>query len=154
MIEIRPALFPEDIPAVRAVFREYIGSVSVNLEFQDYETELAGLPGNYLPPDGRLMLAWNGGKVVGCVALRRIDEITCEMKRVYVTPQARGEKLGRRLVEIILDEARAAGYARICLDVLPEFTAAKWLYRSLGFQPAPAVTFNPVPGTEFLALDL
>lgn len=154
MIEIRPAHFPKDGDVVKTIFLEYIKSVSVNLDFQEYETELAALPGNYLAPDGRLILAWMDGKAVGCAALRRFDKTTCEMKRVYVRPQVRGEKLGRRLVETILNEARTAGYSRICLDVLPEFVTAKVLYRSLGFVPAAAVTFNPVPGTEFLALDL
>ncbi len=76
------------------------------------------------------------------------------MKRVYVRPEARGENLGRRLIERILDEARTAGYSRICLDVLPEFAAAQRIYESLGFQTAEPVTFNPVPGTKYLALEL
>ena len=88
--------------------------------------------------------------VVGCAAFREVDATTCEMKRVYVRPAARGEQLGRRLVQHLLQDARAAGYARMCLDVLPEFKAAQQLYLSLGFTPAPPATFNPVPGTLFL----
>ena len=154
MIDIRHACFPEDLEAVNSIFREYVASASVSLEFQDYEAEFAGLPGKYAAPQGRLLLAWRGTTAVGCVALREVDVQTCEMKRVYVRPQARGEKLGRRLVERILEEARSAGYARMCLDVLPEFVAARHLYASLGFTPTAPVTFNPVAGTAFLGLDL
>jgi putative acetyltransferase len=154
MTDIRPANFPDDLAQVVAIFREYIASPSVDLGFQDYEAEFAGLPGKYAPPDGCLLLAWKWQAVVGCAALRRVDANTCEMKRVYVRPNARGENLGRRLVESILAEARAAGYSRICLDVLPEFTAAQRIYESLGFLPAAPVAFNPIPGTKFLALVL
>lgn len=155
MPHIRKAQFPQDLGHVVAIFREYVSSPRASLDFQDYEAEFAALPGKYAAPEGCLLLAWkDDGAVVGCAALRRIDDRTCEMKRVYVRPAARGESLGRRLVERIVEEARAAGYARICLDVLPEFTAAQGLYESMGFQPAPPVTFNPVPGTQFLGLDL
>lgn len=154
MIEITHAEFPDDLEHVVAIFREYVASPSVSLDFQDYEAEFAGLPGKYAAPDGRLLLAWKEGAVVGCAALRRVDAESCEMKRVYVRPTARGEGLGRRLVDSILGEARAAGYSRICLDVLPEFTVAQGIYESLGFRPASPVSFNPVPGTRFLALEL
>jgi putative acetyltransferase len=154
MSEIKPANFPEDLEHVIAILREYIASPRVSLAFQNYEAEFAALPGKYAAPEGRLLLAWKGPVVVGCAALRRVDGSTCEMKRVYVRPDARGESLGRRLIERILDEARAAGYSRICLDVLPDFSAAQRIYESLGFQPAAPVTFNPVPGTRYLALEL
>ena len=154
MSEIKPANFPDDLEHVIAILREYITSPRVSLAFQNYEAEFAALPGKYAAPDGRLLLAWKGQAVVGCAALRRVDETTCEMKRVYVRPDARGENLGRRLIESILAEARAAGYSRICLDVLPEFSAAQRIYESLGFLPAEPVTFNPVPGTKYLALEL
>jgi GNAT superfamily N-acetyltransferase len=154
MIDIKPAVFPDDLKHVIAILREYVASPSVSLAFQNYEAEFAALPGKYAPPGGCLLLAWKGSAVVGCAALRRVDETTCEMKRVYVRPAARGENLGRLLVESILAEARAQGYARICLDVLPEFSAAQRIYESLGFLPAEPVAFNPVPGTKFLALEL
>jgi putative acetyltransferase len=92
--------------------------------------------------------------VVGCAALRRVDEASCELKRVYVRPAARGKSIGRSLVDSMIREARLAGYSRMCLDVLPEFVAAQKLYESLGFVPAEPVSYNPVPGTKFLALDL
>ena len=136
------------------IFREYVLSPSVNLDFQDYENEFKGLPGKYAEPDGRILLAWDHDAVVGCAALRRVNSTTCELKRVYVQPGARGHHLGRLLVERMISEARAENYATMCLDVLPEFVAAQQLYASLGFHPAPAVSYNPVPGTKFLALDL
>lgn len=154
MTEIKPACFPQDLERVVAIFREYIVSPSVSLDFQDYEPEFASLPGKYAAPQGRLLLAWKDGVVVGCAALRKVDDYTCEMKRVFIRSTARGEGLGRRLIERILTEAKAAGYARICLDVLPEFTAAQAIYRSLGFVPAAPVAPNPVAGTQFLGLDL
>ncbi|MCB4366684.1 GNAT family N-acetyltransferase [Hydrogenophaga taeniospiralis] len=154
MSEIKSAHFPEDHERVVSIFREYVTSPTADLGFQNYETEFASLPGKYAEPDGCVLLAWNGDAVVGCAALRRIDEHTGEMKRVYVRPVARGENLGRRLVVQILETAHQMGYARICLDVLPEFTAAQRLYMSLGFRPSTPVSFNPVPGTLFLALEL
>jgi putative acetyltransferase len=154
MTHIKRARFPEDLDAVNAIFREYIGSASVSLDFQNYEDELANLPGKYAAPRGGLFLAWHADSVVGCACFREVNGETCEMKRVYVRPVVRGQNIGRRLVERILDESRPAGYTRICLDVLPEFKAAQQLYESLGFAAAPPVTFNPVPGTKFLGLDL
>lgn len=151
---IRHAVFPTDLQDVISIFREYVSSPTVSLDFQQYEAEFADLPGKYAAPEGRLLLAHEAGAVLGCAALRRVDESTCEMKRVYVRPSARGRNLGRLLVEAILREAKLAGYARICLDVLPEFTAAQQIYETMGFVPAEPVSFNPVPGTKFLALSL
>ena len=154
MIDIKSADFPEDLIAVVAIFREYVASPSASLDFQDFEPEIAALPGKYAAPDGRLLLVWEGSAVVGCAALRRVERNVCEMKRVYIRPAARGKGLGRRLIERILAEAREAGYSRICLDVLPEFRTAHDIYKSLGFRPAQPISFNPVPGTQFLGLDL
>ncbi len=153
-IAIRPAGIPADLGAVTAIFREYVASPTVSLAYQDYETEFADLPGKYAEPDGRILLAWLDGAVVGCAALRRVDGERCELKRVYVRPAARGRRIGRLLVERMIREARKAAYATMCLDVLPEFAAARQLYARLGFVPAPPVSHNPVPGTAFLALDL
>ena len=111
-------------------------------------------PGADLDALSRELLAVVEGRVVGCAALRRVEDGTCELKRVYVRPVARGMDLGRKLVEEMLRVAREAGYRRMCLDVLPEFVAAQRLYESLGFVTAEPVSFNPVPGTRFLALDL
>ena len=154
MTDIRPAENPRDLDVVRSLFREYAASLNVDLCFQNFEAELAGLPGKYEPPQGRLLLAWSGAEPVGCIALRPLDGSACEMKRLYVRPQARGEQLGRRLAERICAEARAAGYQRICLDTIPAMTAAIKLYQSLGFKPIEPYIFNPVPGAIYLALEL
>lgn len=154
MLIIRQALFPTEREDVISIFREYVSTPVVNLDFQGYEAEFAELPGKYAAPEGRLLLAREEGAVMGCAALRRVNASTCEMKRVYVRPVARGQNLGRLLVEAILSEAKLAGYSRICLDVLPEFTAAQKLYESMGFEHSEPVSFNPIPGTKFLALAL
>ena len=153
-IEIRNAELPRELAAVRKLFREYADSLSTDLCFQNFEAELAGLPGKYCPPKGRLLLACKDAEAVGCVALRPLEENACEMKRLYVQPHVRGEKLGRRLVDRICQEARNAGYSRICLDTLPDMAKAIRLYLDVGFQPIDPYVFNPISGAIFLALDL
>lgn len=154
MVAILRARFPSDVHEVASIFREYVASPTVSLDFQDYEREFADLPGKYAEPQGRVLLAWQQGAVVGCAALRRVNGSTCELKRVYVRPGVRGSNIGRQLVEHMIREAQGERYAIMCLDVLPEFVAAQHLYESLGFKPAEAVSHNPVPGTKFLALSL
>jgi putative acetyltransferase len=154
MAELRQARFPADHAAVLEIFTEYVTSPSVSLDFQGYAEEFASLPGKYAPPEGRLLLAVERDRVLGCAALRKVDDRICEMKRLYVRPEARGMALGRSLAEAIVEEARAAGYAEMRLDVLPEFEAARQVYRSMGFVPADAVSHNPIPGTAFLGLNL
>jgi ribosomal protein S18 acetylase RimI-like enzyme len=151
MIDIRPARIPDDLPQVRQLFRAYAEGLGFDLAFQDFEAEVAALPGKYAEPAGRLLLAWRGDQAIGCVALRPVDATTAEMKRLYVRPGARGGQLGRRLAERICDEARAAGYARICLDTIPSMAAAVALYRSLGFEPTAPYVYNPFPEALFLA---
>lgn len=153
-IELRTAELPRDLPEVRRLFREYADGLGIDLAFQDFEAELASLPGKYAPPAGRIVLAWRGAEAVGCVALRPLDDSTCEMKRLYLRPEARGVQLGRRLAERICAEARAAGYARICLDTIPSMAAAVALYTSLGFKSTAPYVFNPVPDALFLAREL
>ncbi|NYT61289.1 GNAT family N-acetyltransferase [Alcaligenaceae bacterium] len=154
MITIQAAKFPNDLAIVRGLFCEYAKSLNIDLGFQDFDTELATLPGKYEPPAGRIMLALKGSNVAGCVALRPIDGKTCEMKRLYVRPSCRGEQLGRTLATRICQEARAAGYAKICLDTLSTMTAARQIYTDLGFKATEPYVFNPIPGAVFLALDL
>jgi GNAT superfamily N-acetyltransferase len=149
-----PAHTPARIEAVRALFLEYAGSLGVDLGFQDFDEELRRLPGEYAPPHGRLLLAEDGSTAVGCVALRRIDAATCEMKRLYVAPAARGTGLGRRLALAVIDLARGLGYARMRLDTLPSMDKAQALYQQLGFRPIPPYRVNPVPGAKFLELEL
>jgi ribosomal protein S18 acetylase RimI-like enzyme len=152
--ELRPARGQADLAAVRLLFREYQLGLGIDLCFQDFDRELATLPGAYAPPRGRLVLAVSGGEPAGCVALRPLGGEDCEMKRLYVRPAFRGFALGRRLAEHVIGEARATGYRRLLLDTLPSMSAAQALYRSLGFVPAPPYTHHAVPGTLFLALDL
>jgi len=141
---IRPAQ-PTDLEAVRGMLREYSESLQVDLSFQDFEAELADPLGYY-----ELVLLADDG----CVALRQIDELTCEMKRLYVRSVGRRGGLGRRLAEAVISEARRRGYRRMLLDTLPEMTAAQALYRSLGFRETKPYRHNPVPGAAFLELEL
>lgn len=154
MAEISEARFPEDLAVVREIFRDYAQSLGIDLAFQNFEAELAALPGKYSAPNGRVLLAREQGHVVGCVALRPMGEGACEMKRLYVRPQGRGLGLGRRLAEAVCTTARDAGYRCIRLDTIPTMTAAQDIYRALGFQPIPAYVFNPIEGTRYLELDL
>ncbi|MBP0593342.1 GNAT family N-acetyltransferase [Paraburkholderia sp. LEh10] len=154
MAQIQPARFPEDIDAVRTIFREYAESLGVDLGFQSFDAELAALPGKYAPPGGIILLAWREEELVGCAALRPFEHDICEMKRLYVRPAGRGQQLGRRLAQAILHAAREAGYRKMRLDTLPTMQAAQRLYASLGFRPISAYVFNPIEGTRFLELDL
>ncbi len=147
----------DHLKAARLLFEEYAASLGFDLGFQDFEAELAELPGAYAPPRGRLLLAFSdrrGGRTAGCVALREIEEGVCEMKRLYVRPDFRALRLGRALAEAVIAEAREIGYSHMRLDTVPSMGRAQDLYRSLGFREIPPYRFNPVPGTAFLELRL
>jgi ribosomal protein S18 acetylase RimI-like enzyme len=135
-----------DVEAARVLFREYAAGLGVDLSFQDFEAELTDPLDFY-----ELVLLEESG---GCVALRRIDHETCEMKRLYVRPGARGSGLGRRLAEAVIEEARVRGYRRMLLDTLPTMAAARALYATLGFRETEPYRFNPIEGTTFLELFL
>jgi ribosomal protein S18 acetylase RimI-like enzyme len=143
----------EHVPAVRALFEEYAAALDVDLGFQDFQRELAELPGEYVPPGGRLLLALDP-EPAGCVALRPYEPGVCEMKRLYVRPAYRGSGLGRTLAEAIVAAGREAGYERMRLDTMPTMEAARGLYRSLGFAEIEAYRFNPVHGTTYFELRL
>jgi ribosomal protein S18 acetylase RimI-like enzyme len=142
------------IEEARTLFKEYSDATGVDLCFQNFEQELASLPGDYAPPTGRLILAYDGEEAAGCVALRRVDDAVCEMKRLYVRPGFRGTGLGRTLAERIVGEAREMGYGRMRLDTLPSMGSAIALYRSLGFREIEPYRFNPVEGTLYMELEL
>lgn len=154
MTAIRPARFPEDLEPVRQIFREYADSLGIDLCFQGFESELAGLPGKYAEPRGRVLLATEKQQVIGCVAMRPLEGAVCEMKRLYVRPAGRGRRLGRRLALAICRAAKETGYERMRLDTLSSMQAAQQLYRSLGFKPIPAYVFNPIEGAVYMELDL
>jgi putative acetyltransferase len=153
--EIIQAQSPVDIDHARALFKEYEAWLEVDLCFQNFEKELAELPGKYAPPEGRLLLAVENGKVAGCVALRKIGEGTGEIKRLFIRPQFRGRGFGRKLAEAIIAQAKQIGYERMRLDTLPpKMNDAIELYRSLGFVKIEPYYDNPVPGAKFMELDL
>ncbi|HEX2816561.1 MAG TPA: GNAT family N-acetyltransferase [Phenylobacterium sp.] len=150
---IQPARSSGDIAAAARLFRDYAGGLGVDLCFQDFEAEVAGLPGAYAPPRGELLLAKDpDGRAVGCVALRpQSSDGVAEMKRLYVCPAGRGAGLGRRLVDAVLQTAAEFGYDEVRLDTLPGMKEAVGLYRSLRFEPIAPYYDTPVAGTLFLA---
>jgi ribosomal protein S18 acetylase RimI-like enzyme len=153
-IDVLPAATSDDVDAARRLFLDYASSLGFDLGFQDFDAELRGLPGEYAPPGGALLLAREAGTAVGCVALRPLATGTCEMKRLYVAPAGRGRGVGRALVREIVAVARELGYRRMRLDTVPSMTAARALYRSFGFREIEPYRYNPIPGTSFMELDL
>jgi ribosomal protein S18 acetylase RimI-like enzyme len=161
MLRIVPAETEEQLRQAALLFREYAASLGVDLSFQHFEEELASLPGDYAPPEGRLLLAIINdtratmpNRIAGCVALRKIDGEICEMKRLYVRPETRGYGAGRALAEAVIDAARRTGYRSMRLDTLPQMAEAQTLYRALGFYEIPPYRYNPVAGTRYLELQL
>ena len=150
---IAPAT-PQDIEEVQVLFREYAALVEEALCFGDFDGELAALPGEYAPPAGALLLARSAGAAAGCVALRRLDGATGEMKRMYVRAAYRGTGLGRRLALAVIDEARRRGFRRLVLDTLPKLAPAIALYRGLGFREVDPYLARPTPGALCFALRL
>jgi ribosomal protein S18 acetylase RimI-like enzyme len=153
-ISIEAAHSARDLDAVRTLFREYAAGLDFDLCFQGFTDELATLPGKYAAPAGGLFLARRAEETLGCVAFRPLADGDCEMKRLYVRPAARGEKLGRRLATLACDAAREAGYRRICLDTIDTMREAITLYESLGFRETAPYVFNPIAGARYLAREL
>ena len=149
---------PAALDAAREILREYARSLDVDLCFQNFDAELAALPGDYAVPGGQMLLAYVDGELAGCAAMRACNEAdyanACEMKRLYVRPGFRRFGLGRSLAEALLDEARRAGYSTMLLDTLDDMEAARELYETLGFEEIPPYYFNPVPGAHYLKAEL
>jgi len=145
----------EEVQEARQLFEEYAEWLGFNLCFQNFNKELAELPGAYAPPNGRLLLAIENDEVAGCVALRKIGEGIGEMKRLYVRPEFRGKGLGRTLTETIINAARESGYQRLRLDTLPgKMDQAIAMYRSLGFKDIERYYNNPYEAAAFMELIL
>lgn len=153
-VEIVYATSPEQIKIVHELFLEYAKSLNFDLCFQGFDKELAGLPGDYAPPDGRLLLAQYNKQIAGCVALRKVAENVCEMKRLWVRPEFRGKKIGRKLAESVLQEARDIGYNIMKLDTIDTMTEAIAMYHSMGFTETTAYRYNPVDGAKYMELKL
>jgi putative acetyltransferase len=151
-LELTEAVSDAELAAVRELFQEYADSLGFDLGFQDFERELGELPGDYAPPRGRLLLARIDEAAAGCVAVRRLEGDCCEMKRLYVRPAFRGAGAGRVLAQAAIAAGRAAGYARMRLDTVPQMGDARKLYRSLGFNEIEPYRFNPIPGTAFMEI--
>ena len=158
LVELMTPATPELLEATRAIFRDYAQSLDVDLCFQNFDAELAALPGEYAPTQGALLLALVGGEVAGCGALRRLWDVdyanACEMKRLYVRPSYRQFGLGRLLAQALMDRGRQAGYSVMLLDTLDEMEAARGLYASLGFENIPPYYFNPIAGAHYLKAEL
>lgn len=158
LVEILTPQRAEDLDALREIFREYAASLNVDLCFQNFEQELAALPGEYAAPRGALLMARVDGQVAGCCALRPLDAVdypnACEMKRLYVRPAFRRLGLGRQLAETIMDLARVKAYDHVLLDTLDEMEAARSLYEELGFVEVPPYYHNPIAGAHHLKASL
>lgn len=154
VIEVVSVHSGKEVERIRRLFREYSELVSAALCFQGFEEELAGLPGKYVPPDGLLLLARDAGGDAGCVAMKRLDARSAEMKRLFVRNAYRGTGLGRRLAHIVIDKAGAAGCGRLVLDTMPHLAEAIALYRSLGFRDCAPYLAEPTPGALCFELSL
>jgi putative acetyltransferase len=151
-IRIVEARTPDDLASARQLIDEYATSLDVSLCFQDLAHELDHLPEVYGPPSGDLLLARRGALDIGCVAFRPFDTDTCEMKRLYVRPEARGRTVGHLLARAVIERACVGGYRRIVLDTLSTMTAARALYRSLGFRETAPYYRNPLAGVVYMEL--
>jgi putative acetyltransferase len=154
MIQIAEVHAGKNLLEVRKLFEEYAGSLGISLDFQDFDEELDNLPGRYAPPEGCLLIALWQGQVAGCIALRRLRDGICEMKRLYTRPPFRGLKIGRALAGAVISKAREIGYARMRLDTLPSMERARTLYAALGFREIEPYRYNPIDGTSFMELIL
>lgn len=158
-LRIIEALEGENVELVRGLFKEYgawgqAKGIVFPEEFQAFQEQLANLPGCFAPPDGRLLLAMHQGRAAGCVALRKLGDDVCEMKRLYVAPAFRRLGIGRALAEAVIEQARKIGYASMRLDTVAAMKVAGVLYVSLGFKEIEAYRYNPLEDAKFMELEL
>ncbi len=158
VIEILSPRHEADLLQTKEIFLAYAKAINIDLCFQDFDTELANLPGDYSPPRGALLLAWVDQKLAGCCAMRPLDSSdyanAAEMKRLFVRPEFRGLGLGRQLAESIIDAARMSGYDSVLLDTLDDMEIARAMYEDLGFKEIPPYYHNPLAGAHYLKVDL
>lgn len=152
MITIIKASTNQHYQVARILFKEYAASLEFDLDFQDFESELEHMQDLYGPPSGCLLLVSENNKMLGCVALRKLDKKICEMKRLYVNPKYRRQDFGRMLAQQIIEEAKLIGYSQMRLDTVPSMKSARSLYRSLGFTEIEPYRYNPIKGTSFMEL--
>jgi ribosomal protein S18 acetylase RimI-like enzyme len=151
---IRRAEYPDDNEIIISLWQEYIAQTKANLEFQNNEVEFTRFPKGYEFPEGGVFLAEIEGKPAGVIAFRKYNDTICEMKRLFVSPQAQGLGIGKQLVRSLIEHMKASEYEEIRLDVLEEFETARKLYEAFGFKPCDPIAHNPVPGTAFMGLKL
>jgi putative acetyltransferase len=158
VIELLTPATPALLDATRQMFCEYAAQLGVDLCFQNFDAELADLPGEYAMPRGALLLATVDGEIAGCGALRALADVdypnACEMKRLFVRPAFRRFGLGRLLTQALMDRGVQAGYSNLLLDTLDDMEAARGLYASLGFEEIAPYYFNPIPGAHYLKANL
>jgi ribosomal protein S18 acetylase RimI-like enzyme len=154
MLELIQVQSEKDLEIVRELFEEYARSLGFDLDFQDFKKELVGLPGDYASPEGCILLANYDTKIAGCVALRKMDENICEMKRLYVRKAFRGKGIGKKLSVAIIEKARDMGYKSMRLDTVPAMKEAITLYQSLGFKEIEPYRYNPIEGAKFMELKI
>jgi ribosomal protein S18 acetylase RimI-like enzyme len=153
-IRIAEARWPDDRATVEQLFRDYVTSLAEDISFQNVAEELSTLPGKYARPGGVVLIAWDGDEAAGAIAYRMVEPGVCEMKRLYIRPVFRGKGIARELANELIDDARARGYRTMLLDTLASMSAARSLYRDLGFAPVAPYYENPLPGVMYMALDL
>jgi ribosomal protein S18 acetylase RimI-like enzyme len=154
MIKIAEADTKEFVENAKKLIREYAQSLEFDLGFQDFDNEMVNFPGQYVFPRGCLYIALNANQPIGCVALRDLGQGICEMKRLYVKPHFRGQKVGKLLAEAVIKAARNMGYDYMRLDTIPSMRHANMLYTSLGFKQIAPYRFNPIEGATFFELNL
>lgn len=154
MLQISDAHTGEGLEEVKALFEEYATSLAISLDFQGFDSELESLPGYYAPPQGCILLASWEGQVAGCVALRKLEEGICEMKRLFTRPGFRGHRIGHALSEAVIQRAREIGYSRMRLDTLESMGPARKLYTSLGFYEIGPYCYNPIADAVYMELQL